>query len=85
MAEAENAIAVMERKKRMKDDYKENLLAQIEETKQAIERTRASKLVAIAIELRDNLTMFKSELRNVKHLCYSNLGTHQSWRFGRIT
>ncbi|KAF8544095.1 chromosome segregation protein Spc25-domain-containing protein [Trichophaea hybrida] len=41
VTEAENAIAVMEHKKRMKDDHKESLLAQIEETKLAIEKKRA--------------------------------------------
>lgn len=44
VAEAQAAIADMERKKRMKDDHKENLLVQIEETKLAIEKKRASRL-----------------------------------------
>ena len=41
--EAENTIAEMERKQRTKDEYRATLLQQIEETKAAIEKKRASK------------------------------------------
>lgn len=50
-AEAQAAIADMERKKRMKDDHKENLLVQIEEIKLAIEKKRTSKLAPAPIYL----------------------------------
>ena len=59
VAEAQAAIADMERKKRMKDDHKENLLVQIEETKLAIEKKRASRLaLSLHICLLMKLTFF---------------------------
>lgn len=42
VADAEAAIADMDNKRRLKDERKENLLAQIEEVKLAIEKKRAS-------------------------------------------